>query len=223
MVFKRRDRRSVLQVVRELFYPRGGWSRAFQYVKHRVRRLPDTPHKIARGIWAGVFASFTPFYGFHFITAALIALMLRGNILASAIGTFFGNPLTYIPIGIISLETGHFILGSKFEADERKTFARNFVDAGEDLWRNLMSLFTDDTPNWTNFLEFYRDVFIPYLVGGIVPGVIAATVCYYLTIPLVEAYQNRRRAKLKKRLAERRQKPAEEGGRRSDDVTEVGD
>jgi uncharacterized protein (DUF2062 family) len=223
VVFKRRDRRSFVRVVREAFYPRGGWTRAFYYVRHRLRRLPDTPHKIARGIWAGVFASFTPFYGFHFITAALIALVLRGNVLASAIGTFFGNPLTYIPIGLVALETGHWILGTTFEADQRKTFARNFVDAGEDLWRNLMSVFTGDTPQWAGFLEFYRDVFVPYLVGGIVPGIVAATVCYYVTIPLVEAYQARRRAKLKKRLADRIAKAAQEAERRPDEVTEVGD
>ena len=223
MVFKRRDRRSVVRVIREAFYPRGGWTRAFHYVRHRLRRLPDTPHKIARGIWAGVFASFTPFYGFHFIVAALIALVLRGNVLASAIGTFFGNPLTYIPIGLVALETGHWILGSTFEADQRKSFARNFVDAGEDLWRNLMSVFTGDTPQWAGLLEFYRDVFMPYLVGGLIPGIVAATVCYYVTIPLVEAYQARRRAKIKKRLADRIAKAAQEAERRPDEVTEVGD
>ncbi len=223
MVFKRRTKRTILQNMREGIYPSIGFLRAFQYVKHRVRRLPDTPHKIARGIWAGVFASFTPFYGFHFIIAALIAIVLRGNVLASAIGTFFGNPLTYIPIGIAALEMGHWILGSTFEESERKSFARNFVDAGEDLWRNLMSVFTGETPNWAGFLEFYRDIFLPYLVGGLVPGVIAATICYYLTIPLVEAYQKRRKAKLKKRLAERREKSAEEGNRPRDEVTEVGD
>ena len=64
MVFKRRDRRSPWQVVRELVYPRGGWKRAFHYVTHRIRRLPDTPHKIARGIWAGVFVTFSKKGGF---------------------------------------------------------------------------------------------------------------------------------------------------------------
>ena len=61
MVFKRRDRRAVINIMRDLLWPKGGWSRAFQYVKHRVRRLPDTPERIARGIWVGVFTTFTPF------------------------------------------------------------------------------------------------------------------------------------------------------------------
>ena len=79
----------------EFFYPRGGWYRAAQYVRHRLRRLPDQPQRIARGIWAGVFASFTPFYGLHFLSAFLIAKVMRGNILAAILGTFFGNPITF--------------------------------------------------------------------------------------------------------------------------------
>ncbi|MDA0961670.1 MAG: DUF2062 domain-containing protein, partial [Proteobacteria bacterium] len=94
MVFKRRERRSVWRAGVEFLYPRGGWTRAFHYVKHRVRRLPDSPERIARGIWAGVFTTFTPFYGLHFIVAAIISRVMQGNILASLMATFFGNPLT---------------------------------------------------------------------------------------------------------------------------------
>ncbi|MEO0946532.1 MAG: DUF2062 domain-containing protein, partial [Pseudomonadota bacterium] len=82
MVFKRRNPKPFLRAVWEFFWPRGGWARAFHYVKHRVRRLPDRPERIARGIWAGVFTTFTPFYGMHFVTAALVAYLMRGNILA---------------------------------------------------------------------------------------------------------------------------------------------
>ena len=113
MVFKRRDRRAVINIMRDLLWPKGGWSRAFQYVKHRVRRLPDTPERIARGIWVGVFTTFTPFYGLHFVAAILLARVFNGNALAALLATFFGNPLTYIPIGLVSLQTGHFILGHR--------------------------------------------------------------------------------------------------------------
>ncbi|HEY9022386.1 MAG TPA: DUF2062 domain-containing protein, partial [Paracoccaceae bacterium] len=54
MVFKRRDKRPLWKIVAEFFWPRGGWTRAAQYVRHRLHRLPDTPEKIARGIFAGV-------------------------------------------------------------------------------------------------------------------------------------------------------------------------
>jgi len=111
VVFKRRDRRPAWQAMLNFLWPRGGWKRAFEYVKHRVRRLPDTPEKISRGIWAGVFTAFTPFYGFHFIVAGVLAKLMRGNILAALMSTFFGNPLTYVPIGVVALTTGHWLWG----------------------------------------------------------------------------------------------------------------
>lgn len=214
MVFKRRDRRSILQVLREAFYPRGGWTRAFHYVKHRVRRLPDTPEKIARGVASGVFASFTPFYGLHFFLAVIFAWVLRGNILASLLGTFFGNPLTYVPIGLVALQTGHFLLGGRFVESEQGSFLGNFGAAARDLKDNFLAMFSDRTADWAGLAQFYDDVFLPYLVGGVIPGLIAAAVCYYLSVPVIRVYQNRRRGRLKAKLAELRAKAAKRAERK---------
>lgn len=197
MVFKRRDRRPILRTVAELLWPRGGWTRAFHYVRHRLRRLPGTPETIARGVWAGVLTSFTPFYGMHFVVAMLIARVIRGNMLAALLGTFFGNPLTYLPIVGVSLKTGHWILGTEFDASNNRSLLGKFASAGRDLWDNLIALFTGVDADWSDLLLFYDEVFYPYTIGGIIPGVISGTVCYYFTVPLVRAYQKRRAAKIK--------------------------
>lgn len=217
MVFKRRDRRSPVQIASEFVYPRGGWTRAFHYVKHRVRRLPDSPERIARGIGAGVFAAFTPFYGMHFVVAALLARLLNGNILAALSGTFFGNPLTYVPIGVICLQTGHFLLGTEFEKGETHGLMRKFARALGDLKDNFLSMFSDRVADWHGLSIFYHEVFYPYMIGGIIPGIVASVVCYYLSLPVTRTYQQRRRAKIKakfeeiKRLAE--SKPAVSAGK----------
>ena len=104
MIFKRRDPKPFIKAVAEFLWPRGGWTRAFHYVRHRLRRLPDSPERIARGIWAGVFAAFTPFYSMHFFIAIVLARVMQGNMLASLMGTFFGNPFTYVPIAVTSLQ-----------------------------------------------------------------------------------------------------------------------
>lgn len=197
MVFRRRDRRSPLRALADFLWPRGGWGRAFLYVKHRVRRLPDSPERIARGIGAGVFTTFTPFYGLHFFVAALIARMMNGNILAALSGTFFGNPLTYVPIGVASLQTGHWLLGTRFDADVDKSLVGKFMAAGGDLKDNLFALFMDQPADWKGLHLFYNEVFYPYMIGGIIPGIISATVCYYLSLPVIRVYQQRRRAKIK--------------------------
>jgi hypothetical protein len=206
LVFKRKYPRPLWRRIAEFLWPRGGWGRAASYVRLRLQRLPDTPEKIARGIFVGVFTAFTPFYGLHFLTAALLAKMLRGNILASLLGTFFGNPLTYVPIGIVSLQTGHLILGTDMDVRMENRLVDSFFGAWADLWRNFVALFTEDRANWANLSIFYETVFIPYLVGGLIPGVVAGLVCYYLSKPVISAYQKRRKGKLAAKLAELRKK-----------------
>lgn len=200
MVFKRRDRKPTWRAVLEFFWPRGGWGRAARYVKHRLRRLPDPPEKIARGIWAGVFTTFTPFYTMHFVVAGLLAFIMRGNILAALLGTFFGNPLTYVPIGVVSLQTGYYLLGTKLSPDVERTLMGKFVDAGEDLTRNFWHWVKGRPQDWHGLEVFWHDVFYPYLIGGIIPGIVAATVAYLVAEPLIRAYQTRRKGAMKKRI-----------------------
>lgn len=204
MVFKRRDRRAIWQVALDFFYPRGGWTRAFEYVKHRLRRLPDTPQKIGRGVWAGVFVSFTPLFGLHFVLAAIIARAMRGNILAALLATFFGNPLTFPLIGYSSLRLGSWLLGLPQGGIDGP--GRKFAEASFDLWNNFAAIFTSETINWRGMQIFYEEVFFPYLVGGILPGLIAATIAYYLSVPVINAYQTRRKKALLAKLDQLKKK-----------------
>ena len=202
MVFKRRDKLPWWKATLQFLLPKSGWARAFQYVKHRVRRLPDPPHRIARGIFAGVFVTFSPFFGLHFFLAAGLAWVIRGNIVASLLSTFVGNPLTFVPIGAASLQTGYFILGLRGVEDlqTQGTVGGKFVDAGRDLRDNIWALFTDERADWTRLAVFFDEVFFPYMVGGLVPGVITALLFYYLSLPVIQAYQNRRKGLLKAKL-----------------------
>ncbi len=208
MIFKRRDPKPTMRAMAEFLWPRGGWSRAFMYVKHRMKRLPDSPERIARGVWAGVFVTFSPLFGFHFVAAVLLARLMRGNMLASLLATFVGNPLTFVFIALSSLKTGHLILGTDLEEGELRALSRKFGDAGSDLWHNFISIFTDAQMDWSGLAIFSREVFYPYLIGGIVPGIICATIAYYLTVPLLHAYQKRRRGLIKAKFESLKQKTA---------------
>lgn len=199
MVFKRRTPRPFLRRVAEFFYPRGGWGRAFSYMWHRMRRLPDEPHRIARGMFAGILASFTPLFGFHFVIAATIGYLIRANILASLLATFIGNPLTFPFIAGSALATGNWIFGLEGNFSFPQIMAA-FSRAGAELWHNLGALITGEPVHWTSLKRFFDRVFLPYLVGGIIPGTIAGIVGYYVTVPLVAAYQRRRKKKLRERF-----------------------
>lgn len=193
-MFKRRNPKSYARLATEVFYPPGGWRRAGTYVVHRLRRLPDQPQKIGRGVAAGTFVSFTPLFGFHFLLAVLVALLIRGNVLAALLGTFLGNPLTtpFIALGSVSL--GRWMLGVDGGLSPRGIF-NAFTRAGEDLTHNLLAVFSAQTSHWDGLGAFFRQIFMPYLVGGLIPGLIAGIAVYYITVPIIRAY-HRHRAKV---------------------------
>lgn len=209
MVFKRRDRRPLWKILANALWPRKGWARAFHYVKHRVRRLPDPPHRIARGIFAGILVTFTPLFGFHFVAAAALALLMRGNLVASVLATFVGNPITFVPIAAISLRTGYFLLG-KDDGNQKvmESLGRAFARAWNDLKENVIAIFTGADQHWERLSVFFDDVFLPYLVGGILPGLISAVIGYYVSLPFIQAYQNRRKGLIRAKWAALKEKAA---------------
>ena len=198
----KRNPRSYLRTVAEFFYPRGGWYRASRYVIYRVRRLPDPAHRISRGIAAGIFASFTPFFGMHFLTAAIISWVMRGNVLAALLATFVGNPLTFPLIAEVSVNLGNAMLGQPSNVHLPEIISQ-FAAATTDFWSNIKAPFTDHVVDWSRLSEFFHRVFIPYLVGCIIPGIIAGTIGYILSNPVIHAYQRRRIKKMKDRYEKR--------------------
>ncbi|MEM9755293.1 MAG: DUF2062 domain-containing protein [Pseudomonadota bacterium] len=183
-----------------MLWPRGGWGRALQYLRLRLSRLPGTPEEIGRGIFAGIFVTFSPFYGLHFVLAALLAKVMRGRILAAIIASFVGNPLTYFPIAIISLRTGYLLLGIPPEDRMHGDVFARLREAAHALWRNLKALVTPERTDWAQLSEFWNALFFPWMVGGLVPGVFLGLAGYFLSVPVIRAYQNRRAMRLKVRM-----------------------
>lgn len=200
VVFKRRDRRPLRVALREALWPRGGWSRALSYLRHRLNRLPDRPERIARGVFAGILVSFTPVFGGHFVLALGLAWVLRANALAALLATFFGNPVTFPLIALSAISLGHRILGRGVDPARVEGLSQAFADALCDLGHNLIATFTGAVPHWEGLARFFDSVFLPYLVGGLVLGLPFACAGYALIRPVIAAYQSRRRARLRARL-----------------------
>ena len=170
MIFKRRDKRLTLSRFKDFFIPRKGWRRAVDYIIHRVKRLPDTPHKIATGLAIGVFCSFTPFFGLHIFLAALLAYLLKGNIVAALLGTFFGNPITWPFIAAFSVKLGQIILGQPTYNFE--TSLDQILEAINAVTRGLISLFGYGESDWNLVYDFVKELFLPYFIGGFVFSIV---------------------------------------------------
>ena len=190
MLFRPRQKPSLVVRTQNMIWPRSGMRRATMYLWHRLTRISATPHVISLGFAAGAFASFTPFVGFHFVIGGIIALLIGGNVLASALGTCIGNPLTFPIIWLSTFNLGGFILGY----DHRSDIDLSMPDG---TW---VLFFKQPAEFWRIFWDAVGPLLKPMILGSIPLGVISAVVVYLLVYPAVEGYQHRRR----ERLAQRR-------------------
>ena len=143
-MFKRREKLSWKKRLSGYLWPQGGWKRYGQFILLKLHRLGGTPRSIAAGFACGAAISFTPFVGFHMILAAATAFLLRGNIIASAVGTVVGNPWTFPFIWISVLYTGRLMLGETgagkiefahvFEKSFHALMTLDFSSFGKDVW-----------------------------------------------------------------------------------------
>ena len=186
MLFKRRDRESKLEQLRAWAWPRRSWKRSASYVWHRVTRLAGSPHAIAIGFAVGIFASFTPYMGFLFIVAAVLAAMAGGNLLASAFGTLVGNPITFPFIWLATYNFGSLLLG-------RETTDKIDLSLPSGFWLNI---FSQPLQAIEQFWDVVGPFIVPMTVGGIPLGVIAAIIGYFPIRSAVRTFQDRRREKL---------------------------
>jgi uncharacterized protein (DUF2062 family) len=169
--------------VRNVIWPKMGLSRAWRYLVHRMARMKASPHAIALGFAAGAFASFTPFVGLHFILAGLIALALRASILASAIGTVVGNPLTFPFIWLTTYNVGAALLGR-----ETKGEVVLDVPAGSESAVNAGMM---DVAG--RLFDRIEPVFLPMIIGGTLLGLACAAACYFIVHVSVDRFKKRRK------------------------------
>lgn len=203
MIFKRRSKPPLRERLQSAVWPRGGWGRGLRYVWARMTRLPDPPHRIARGIWAGIFVSFTPLFGAHLGLGALLAWAMRGNVIAALLATLVGNPLTFPFIAVGSIQLGHLLLGNAMDAPPTSDVLIVFARAGAEFWTNVWAIFTPEPTRWERLESFYHGYFLPYLLGGLGPGVVFATAGYLASLPMIRAYREMRDRRRRDRAARR--------------------
>ena len=204
-MFKRRERRSIFRFFYEVVFSLKGITRAIEYVGIRLKRIPDTPHKISLGMSCGIFASFTPLFGLHFLIAGLLSYVLRANVLASLIGTFIGNPITFPIITVFNLKLGEWILGSsEYSSGDGGKIFEGFLDFIFLIYKSLFTEGSIGENSVPRMNEFLYGVFIPYSLGGLILGISIDIISYFLLRPLVSTYQKKRDSlkarRLKKKL-----------------------
>ena len=183
MLFRRREALSGWRKVRGFLWPRSGWKRAAIYTWHRIARLPGTTHSIAAGVASGAAVSFTPFIGLHFLMGFAVAWIVRGNLVASAIGTAVGNPWTFPFIFALTGQVGSLILGEH---------VAGHVPSWS--WDALL-----DAP--FGYLSSFLPVVFPLIVGGVPIAIIVWLLFYFSFKALLSGYRAARQLRLQEKKA----------------------
>lgn len=202
MVFRRRDKLGWGAWLREQIYPRSGFKRATRYVLHRMRRVPDTPQRVARGVFAGSIVGFLPLPGLQFLAAWGASRLMNGNLLAALLATFNTNPVTTPFFAVLAMTLGHWIMGIEKPLTGHY-IAQAFADAGNDLWLNVKAIFGPQVAQWDGLIQFWKEIYLPYFIGALIPGIPLSLLFYALTIMGVEAYQKARAARAQDRKERR--------------------
>ena len=184
-MFSRRHKKPVSTKVRDFVWPKIGLVRSWQYLVRRLARIQVSSHKLALGFAAGAFASFTPLIGLHFVLAALVAIALRGNLFASAVGTAVGNPVTFPFIWLASYNLGALFIGVPKVASLDLGLAGGTVS----LWRDGPVAFS------ISLWESISPYLLPMMLGGSLLGIIAGVACYFVVSTAINHVKNYRRAR----------------------------
>lgn len=175
-MFRRRKSLSLFEKIRSAIWPKKGFSRVINYLVQRILRMPGSAYSLAAGFACGACVSFTPFLGFHFVLAILLAMLIRGNVLTALIGTAIGNPWTFPFILVMLHSVGTAVIP--------------FI--GFDVFAGLSFLQSDQ-------FGVLADLFLPMVIGGIIACLITWPIFFVLSYWLIVSWRKHRAMRRQKR------------------------
>lgn len=129
-----------------------------------VFKMKGEPQNVAKGFALGSFVGMLPFPGFQMLISAGLAIVFRYNKAAAIAGVFNTNLATGAFVFAFNYWLGRKILGfeSGFEMPDRisLSFARTIIEAGS-------------------------EVFLSLLLGGLISGVVAMFLGYYISVSIL--------------------------------------
>ena len=148
-------------------------------------KIRGHPREIALGLALGLFIAMSPFMGLQTAMAVCLAALFKWNKISAAIGVWLSNPLT-APV----IYSATWFVGSKI--------------TGITLTDNMFQMFSFKAT--LQLLHKTPAILSTLTIGGIIIGIPAAIVTYYIAFGIVKKYQEEVREKLKARKARRKKK-----------------
>lgn len=139
-------------------------------VYERFLRIRGEPREIALGLALGIFIGTLPIQGLQTVSAIFLAALFKWSKISAVMGTLVTNPLTIPPLYALTFFLGNKFLGLSQSLPRFKDFG---VEALLEMVRK--------TP----------EIFLALLLGGIILGLPAAVVAYFLSYEALKRYQSR--------------------------------
>ncbi len=159
---------------------RAGLKKVEQWFVHLLH-LDDTAHRIALGASIGVFIAFTPTIGFQMLLVLLATTAVRANKVAGLPMPWITNPVTIVPMFSLNYYVGWLLVGGP----DLKGF--------EARLRDLMRLnlgWVDWVKGWWHLMI---DMAAPLWVGSVVCGLVAGVIAYGVMFYLIAVYRRHHR------------------------------
>jgi len=163
-----------------------GPARTVRFYWLKLVRLQGSPFTLARGVGIGIFVGLTPTIPFHSILTVLFSTLLRGNIVAAFVASWFvSNPLTiplqyYLAWRIGSLFVPHPVTWHEVSSMLHHLHEMGILEAARYL-----------------FIECYR-IMAMLMAGGLVLALPLAAAGYFCALYL---YYRRQKMKQERFLA----------------------
>jgi len=148
-----------------------GTKRWTKYWYLRLMRQKTTPKNLAAACALGMFIGALPIIPFQSIVVIALAFVFRVNKLAAWLATCYSNAATMVPFYYFLYVIGSAVTPINVAFDPNSLAMKEMINAG-----------------W--------DVFLVMLVGGLVFGIPATIVTYFVSLYSIRRYRERRAIRL---------------------------
>lgn len=160
------------------------YSRRLRYYYWRFIRLRGDPEALALGMALGVFSGLMPVLPFQTVLAVFLAILFGGSKITAALGTWVSNPLNWVFVYYMNYRIGAAIL----RLPEKHRGVASVIEAlerGEEAMAVVKTI-----------LEAGGPIIAAFLLGGLILGLVAASLAYPVFLYLfrgIHLWRKRRR------------------------------
>ena len=145
---------------------------------YRVLHVDDTPHRIALGVAAGIFVTWTPTIGLQMLLTLALSILLRANKFVGVPFVWISNPFTFGPIYLPAYLLGGLLLGGRYAPQAFHDAVAQAAACDGSWWACVQAWFDALWP-----------IYPALWVGGVLAGGVCAVIAYVVVYRAVVVFR----------------------------------